>query len=65
MEEVPISSTYMVECKRKHRFSLETCWDNLRLNLSEGRLPACPLANGPPEQERCSYVLTLLEIEQV
>lgn len=65
MTKQPISQMHMVDCRCSHWFSHETLYFCIKTALGEDLIPACPLANHPDESQRCNYLLTQKEVEQV
>lgn len=65
MTRQPISMMYMVDCRCSHWFSFETMYYGIKTALGEDLIPACPLANHPDRSQRCNYLLTQKEVEQV
>ena len=65
MTRIPLSQAYKVNCKCGHCFSTETLYGCIKTAMSDDLIPACPLANNPDEAQRCNYLLTQQEVEQV
>lgn len=61
----PVSQMYKLDCCFGHRFAYETLYSGIKTALRDDLIPACPLANHPDHSQRCNYLLSQLEIEQI
>jgi hypothetical protein len=62
---IPAWQAYKVDCRCAHAFSTETLYGCIKTALVDDLIPACPLANHPEPSQRCNYLLTQQEVEQV
>jgi hypothetical protein len=69
-DSYPVNELFTVECRHSHRFCFDCMFGHiqsaLRADTEEPpHIPACPSANVGNSDERCDYLLTEREINQV
>jgi hypothetical protein len=65
-EEVAVGEAFLLDCPKSHKESLDAALQSIEVFVGrESVLPTCPGANRGDAVERCNYVMSVLEIEQV